>query len=75
MREFNMTKKLMVPRDGVKVRDPINMEHLPPGGASRHITSYYKRREADGDLEIRDIPKTKAVKTSKQSKNKPDGDK
>ena len=65
-------KKLMIPKKGVKVRDPDSGQHLPEEGAVRAVSSYYNRRVADGDLEIRDVPKKTAQK--KASKPKSDGD-
>ncbi len=66
-------KKLMVPRKGVKVRDPNSGIHLPEEGAVRTVSSYYNRRVADGDLEMRAVPKAKTVKSTKKPKT--DGDK
>lgn len=49
-------KKLLVPRKGVKVRDPKTGQHFPEEGSVRMMTSYYTRRVNDGDLEVRDVP-------------------
>lgn len=40
------------PKDGVKVRDPITMAHIPELGASVERTSYWLRRIKDGDVSI-----------------------
>lgn len=66
-------KKLLIPKTGVKVRDPITGAHLPPEGAVRSMNSYYNRRINDGDLEIREVEVEKE-KVSKKAEKKKDGD-
>lgn len=68
-----MSKKLLVPRKGVKVRDPQTGAHIPEEGAVRMVNTYFNRRISDGDLEIREIPR--ALEKKKASKvKKQDGD-
>lgn len=71
-----MEKKLVIPKKGVKVRDPQTGQHLPEEGAVRSLNTYYDRRIKDGDLEVRDVPKsvTKSAQPSKKAVQK-DGDK
>ena len=71
-----MEKKLVIPKKGVKVRDPQTGQHLPEEGAVRALNTYYDRRIKDGDLEVRDIPKSdsKPAHHTKKSVQK-DGDK
>lgn len=71
-----MEKKLVIPKKGVKVRDPQTGQHIPEEGVFRSIDSYFNRRIKDGDLEVRDIPHsiTKAAQPSKKAVQK-DGDK
>lgn len=66
-------KKLLVPREGVKVRDPKTGAHLPPEGAVRSMNTYYDRRIKDGDLEAREVEVIKE-KVLKKSEKKKDGD-
>lgn len=66
-------KKLLVPKQGVKVRDPNTGLHLPPEGATRSLNSYYDRRIKDGDLEVREVAIEKAI--VKPANNKKGGEK
>ena len=45
------------PREGLRVRyeDPAR-GHVPPEGADVVLTTYYRRRIADGDLVLVDAP-------------------
>lgn len=62
-----MKTVFLVPREGVKVRDPATGFHLPTEGADRQINSYYNRRIADGDLIIRKGGKPKATASKKDN--------
>lgn len=54
-----MNNKFLIPREGVKVRDPITGLHLRKDGEMRLLTTYYNRRIADGDLIVGKPPKKK----------------
>lgn len=43
------------PRTGVLVRNPETGRHLPPAGESVPDTTYWLRRAADGDVELRPL--------------------
>lgn len=49
-----MKKVFLIPKDGVKVRDPDTGLHMPEEGGERMLNTYYNRRIADGDLIVRD---------------------
>lgn len=38
------------PAEGLKVRDPVTMDHLPATGAEVPRTTYWLRRLRDGDV-------------------------
>lgn len=65
-------KKLMVPKKGVKVRDPETGHHLPETGAVKTVNTYFDRRVKDGDLDYQPVPKPQ--KKSKITKQKANGD-
>lgn len=70
-----MEKKLVIPKKGVKVRDPQTGQHIPVEGAVRSLNTYFDRRIKDGDLEVRDIPKTPARTPVAKKTVQKDGDK
>lgn len=39
----------LIPKPGLRMRDPKTLELLPPEGAAVVMTSYWLRRVADGD--------------------------
>jgi hypothetical protein len=45
-----MKDVFVTPREGVKVREEHGKAHIPAGGANMMLTSYIRRRIADGDL-------------------------
>jgi hypothetical protein len=42
----------LIPKPGVKVRDPQTRLHLPPDGAEKSESSYWLRRLRDGDVTV-----------------------
>jgi len=70
-----MEKKLIIPKKGVKVRDPQTGQHIPVEGAVRSLNSYFDRRIKDGDLEVRDVPKASPRATTAKKTAQKDGDK
>ena len=44
------------PRAGLIVRDPVTMEPLPSEGAVKPLTTYWRRRIKDGDVERAEEP-------------------
>ena len=40
------------PKDGLKVRDPVTMRHIPDAGMEVPETSFWMRRLADGDVSV-----------------------
>lgn len=62
-------KKHLVPKEGIKVRDPLTGAHFPVVGSNRIMTSYYTRRVNDGDLIVKEV-KTECPKETKAGKSK-----
>lgn len=61
-------KKHLIPREGVKVRDPQTGGIIPAAGVNRMVTTYLMRRINDGDLVVKDSPKVSGKKTTKAPK-------
>lgn len=47
-----MKRVFIKPRDGVRVRDPQSNEYISQDGQALFCSAYWKRREADGDVQI-----------------------
>lgn len=68
-------KKFVIPKTGVKVRNPKTGGHIPEEGAIVFCDNYMNRRILDGDLIVAKKPsKKKAVKKKPDNSTK-DGDK
>lgn len=52
----------VVPAKGLRVLDPVNRQPLPPEGKEVERSTYWLRRERDGDVTIA------ATKTAKKAK-------
>lgn len=47
-----MSTFVLIPAEGLKVRDPITKEPLPKGGARKPRSRYWMRRVAEGSCSI-----------------------
>ncbi len=47
-----MVDVLVIPREGLVVRDPITKQPLPPGGAAVVLGKYWRRRIRCGDVSV-----------------------
>ncbi|MBA4358044.1 MAG: hypothetical protein C0405_10010 [Desulfovibrio sp.] len=45
-----LQSKVLIPRPGLVVRDPVTMAPLPPEGAAKPMNTYWRRRLRDGDV-------------------------
>lgn len=58
-------KKLLIPKKGLKIRDPKTGLHIPEEGVERKLNTFYNRRIADGDLEAKPVSKAKTKPAAK----------
>lgn len=54
----------LIPKPGLRMRDPQSLQLLPEEGAELPLTSYWRRRINDGDVSIGKPPRASA-KTAK----------
>lgn len=52
-----MKTAFLIPKQGVKVRNPNGIGHISETGEERILNTYWNRRIADGDLIIREDKK------------------
>lgn len=52
-----MASIYVIPKKGLKVRDPDAGNHLPEAGALVEASSYWRRRLRDGDVTLGNEPK------------------
>lgn len=57
-----MNTALIKPVGDIKVRLPDGSGYLPPGGLMQPLTSYWRRRIADGDVQAEIAPSAKKGK-------------
>jgi len=56
------------PVKGRRVLDPVSLEPLPAQGQGVELTSYWRRRHLDGDVELVHTPAAKQVRALKAEK-------
>jgi len=59
-----MDRMHITPREDRIVRDPVTRDPLPKEGALKPVTTYWRRRAADGDVTIAKPPR--AAKSEKK---------
>lgn len=61
------------PAEGLTVRDPLTRQPLDPAGEPRALDTHWRRRLADGDVEIvpADEPETAAAPEAVPDANQP----
>lgn len=61
-------KVYVIPAEGLKVRDPVTLEHIPDEGAFVPQTTYWRRRIKCRDVAIGKAPRPNAgdAKTRKE---------
>lgn len=47
-----MPTAYLVPKAGLRVRDPETLQVLPPEGAQIRLNAYWRRRINDGDVSV-----------------------
>lgn len=47
-----MNTAFLIPKPGLRMRDPDTLQVLPPEGAEVEFTSYWRRRVREGDAEV-----------------------
>ena len=69
-----MEKKILIKpaKSGLVIRDPQTFEKLPPEGKKLTVTTYWRRRKAEGSVIFGDAPsaKTSAVSTETEGGKK-----
>lgn len=63
-----MKTAYLIPKTGLRLRDPQTLALLPPQGAAVALTSYWHRRLKDGDVSIGKPPRDAASKHDKTAK-------
>ena len=63
-----MAKKYLKPRKGLKVWHPIKKRHIKAKGEKVEMSSYFIRREREGDFEPEAIEKKVTKKVNKSIK-------
>jgi hypothetical protein len=63
-------KVRLAPRAGVNLRDPVTKRHLPPEGAEVTLSSYWRRRIADGDALPAEAPATGAAPSAPKTRRR-----
>jgi hypothetical protein len=65
-------EEFLIPKKGVKVRDPKTYNILPEAGAMTSLTTYWRRRIKCGDVVIRKVEEKiiEPIKENKQKNNK-----
>lgn len=64
-------KKILIPKKGLKVRDPATGEVIPEEGAVKKLNSFFRRRINDGDLTLKNNVLKKPTKNQKIKETKP----
>lgn len=63
-----MTTAFLIPKPGLRVRDPKTLALLPADGAQVRMDSYWHRRRADGDVTAGKPPRPQSTTPTKPAK-------
>lgn len=63
-----MTTAYLIPKAGLRMRDPQTLQLLPAEGETLQLTSYWRRRINDGDVSIGKPPRAASAKPDKTAK-------
>ena len=56
---MNSERIVVVPKQGARVLDPTNAEPIPAQGKEVERTTYWLRREREGDVTVKAVPAKK----------------